>query len=137
MTLEKKAPFTRERFHVVPYQNRTDRPRVYMEIDGTVPYRTTNGTRTGPPRKQVPQGTEPKSSRVNSQNRSRQVRLETRRGEIRLRIADDNWKICSRRALCVRHRRTNVWWENFSRIFHAPDKWRERLSFGTVRVWMF
>ena len=41
-----------------------------------------------------------KSSRVNSQNRSRQVPLETRQGEIRLRIADDNWKICSRRTFC-------------------------------------
>ena len=36
----------------------------------------------------VPHGTEPKSSRVNSENRSRQVRLETRQGEIRLRIAN-------------------------------------------------
>ena len=42
--------------------------------------------------------------------------LLTRQGEIRLRIADDNWKICSRRALCGKF---------FSRIFHVPDKWRE------------
>ena len=34
-----------------------------------------SGTRTGPSRKKVPNGTEPKSSRVNSQNRSRQVPL--------------------------------------------------------------
>ena len=40
----------------------------------------------------VPHGTEPKGSRANSLNRSRQVRLETRQGEIRLTIADDNWK---------------------------------------------
>ena len=46
-----KAPFTRERFHVEPYQNRTDRPRVYTVTHGTVPYRTASGTRTGPPRK--------------------------------------------------------------------------------------
>ena len=45
------APFTRERFYVEPYQNRTDRPRVYTGTDGTVPYRTASGTRTGPPRK--------------------------------------------------------------------------------------
>ena len=63
-----------------PYQNRTDRPRVYTGTDGTVPYRTASGTRTGPYRKQVPHGTGPKSSRVNSQNRSHQVRLETRPG---------------------------------------------------------
>ena len=24
----------------------------------------------------------------------------------------------------------------FSGIFHVPDKWRERLSFGTVHAWM-
>ena len=24
----------------------------------------------------------------------------------------------------------------FLRIFHVPDKWRERLSFGTVHAWM-
>ena len=46
-----KAPFTRERFHVEPYQNRTDRPRIYTGTDGTVLYRTVSGTRTGPPRK--------------------------------------------------------------------------------------
>ena len=83
-----------------PYQNRTDRPRVYTGTDETVPYRTVSGTRSGPSRKWFPHGTEPKSSRVNSENRSRQVRLETRQGEIRLRIADDSWKICSRRKFC-------------------------------------
>ena len=41
-----KAPFTRERFLVELYQNRRDRPRVYMGTDGTVPYRTASGTRT-------------------------------------------------------------------------------------------
>ena len=100
-----------------PYQNRADRPRVYMGTDGTVPYRTASGTRTGPPKKKVPQETESKSSHINSQNRSRQVRLETRQGEIRLRIADDNWRICSRRTLCVRLRRTNVWWDKFFQEF--------------------
>ena len=50
-TLSIKAPFTRERFHVEPYQNRTDRPRVYTGTDGTVPYKTASGTRTGPSRK--------------------------------------------------------------------------------------
>ena len=94
-----------------PYQNLMDRPRVYTGTDGTVPYRSASGTRTGPPRKWVPHGTE--SFRETFQNRSRQVGLETRQGEIRLRIAGDNWKICSRRVLCVRLRRTNVWWENF------------------------
>ena len=77
------------------YQYRTDRPPVYTGIDGTVPDRTASGARTGPPRTKVPNGTEPKSSRVNTQNRSRQVRLETRQEEIRLMIADD-WKTCSR-----------------------------------------
>ena len=100
-----------------PYQNPTDRPRVYTGTDGTVPYRAASGIRTGPPRKYVPHRNEPKSSRVNSQNRSRQVRLETRQGEIRLRIADDNWKICSRRTFCVRLRRTDVWWEIFLKNF--------------------
>ena len=38
------------RFHVEPYQNRTDRPCVYTGTDGTVPYRTASGTRTGPPK---------------------------------------------------------------------------------------
>ena len=51
MNLESKAPFTRERFPVEPYQKRTDRPRVYTGTDGTVSYRTASGTRTGPPRK--------------------------------------------------------------------------------------
>ena len=63
----------------------------------------------------------PISSRANSQNRSRQVRLETRQGEIRLRIADDNWKICSRRALCARLRQM-YGGKIFSRVFHVPDK---------------
>ena len=119
-----------------PYQNRADRPRVYTGTDGTVPYRTTSGTRTGPPRKKVPHGTEPKMSHVNSQSRSPQVRLETRQGEIRLRIADDNWTISSRRTSCARPRRTSVWWEIFFKNFHVPDKWRERLSLGTVHAWM-
>ena len=35
------------------YQNRTDRPRVYTGTDGTVPYRTASGTRTGSPRKSL------------------------------------------------------------------------------------
>ena len=30
-----------------PYQNRTDRPRVYTGTDGIVPYTTASGTRTG------------------------------------------------------------------------------------------
>ena len=51
-----------------PFQNRTDRPRVYTGTDGSVPYRTASGTRTGPPRKLVPHVTEPKSHRVNFQN---------------------------------------------------------------------
>ena len=49
--IKTKAPFTRERFHVVPYQNRTERPRVYTGTVGTVLHRTASGTRTGPPRK--------------------------------------------------------------------------------------
>ena len=100
-----KARNTRERFHVEPYQNRTDRPRVYTVTDGTFPYRTASGTRTGPPRKWVPHGTEPKSSLINSQSLSRQVTLETRHGEIRLRIADDpdnNWIIIFRLELFMR-----------------------------------
>ena len=116
------------------YQNRTDRPRVYTGTDGTVPYRTASGTRTGPPTKQVPHGTEPKRFRVNSQNRSRQVRLETRQGEIRLRIANDNGKICTRRAPCAGFEEQMYGGKIFSRIFHVPDKWR--LSFGTVHAWM-
>ena len=43
-----KAPFTRERSHVEPHEDRTDRPRVYTGTDGIVPYRTASGTRTGP-----------------------------------------------------------------------------------------
>ena len=65
-----------------PYQYGKDRPRVYTGTDGTVPQRTASGTRTGPPRKYVPHGTELKSSRVNTQNCSRQARLETGQGEI-------------------------------------------------------
>ena len=30
-----KAPLTRQRFHVEPYQNRIDRPRVYTGTDET------------------------------------------------------------------------------------------------------
>ena len=45
------APFTREQFHVEPYRNRTDRPRVYTGTGGAVPYRAASGTRTGPSRK--------------------------------------------------------------------------------------
>ena len=48
-----------------------------------------------------------------------------RQGDIRLRIADDKWKMSSRRTLRVRLRRTNVWLEISSRILHVPDKWRE------------
>ena len=62
------------------YQNRTDRPRVYTGTDGTVPCKTASGTRIGPPRKLVLHGDEPESSRVNSQNRSRQVRLKRGKG---------------------------------------------------------
>ena len=51
-----------------------------------------------------------------------------------MRIADDNWKICSRRNFCVRLRRANVWCENVFKNFHVPDKWRERLSSGTVHA---
>ena len=108
------APFTRERFHMKAYQDRTDRPHVYTGTDGTVPYRTASGTRTGPPRKYVPHGPEPKSSRVNSQYRSRQVRLETRQGF--------EEQMYGRKI--------------FSIIFHVPINWRERLSFGTVHAWM-
>jgi len=37
-----------------------------------------NLTRMGPPRQQVPNETEPKSCHVNTQNRFRQIRLETK-----------------------------------------------------------
>ena len=50
---------------------------------------TASGTGTGPPRKWGPNGTEPKSSRVNTQDRSRQVCIETRQGEIRPTITRD------------------------------------------------
>ena len=46
-----KAPFTREQFQVEPYQNCTDRPRIYTGTDGAVPHRTASGTGTGPPRR--------------------------------------------------------------------------------------
>ena len=81
----------------------------------------------------VPEST---SSRVNSQNRSRQVRLETRQGENRLRIADDNWTICSlKNILCKASKNKCMPYyggQIFSRIFHVPYQWVERLSSGTV-----
>ena len=64
--------------------------------------------------------TEPnhKNSDANSQNRSRQVRLETWQGKIRLRTADDNCKICSQRnVLCKASKNkcmVGIFFKNFS-----------------------
>ena len=117
-----------------PYQNRTDTPFVYTGTDRTDPHRTASRARAGPPRKNVLHGTEPKRSRVNTRNGSRQVREESRQGEIRLTVTDDNSIICSRRKFLVWFRRTSVCWETFSRTFLVPSEWRERLSFGTVHA---
>ena len=69
-----------------PCPNRCVRLCVYTGTDGTVPNRTASRTQTGPLRKKVPLGTAPKSSRVNNQNGSRQVRLEMRQWEIICRL---------------------------------------------------
>ena len=69
-----------------PYQNKTERPRIYMETNGTGSNITANCTRTGPLRK---------CSHVNIQNGSHQVRLETRQGESLLTITNDHSMLCS------------------------------------------
>ena len=48
---QQKAPFTRKRFRMEPYQYCMDKPSVYTGTDGSIPDRNASGARTGPPRK--------------------------------------------------------------------------------------
>ena len=53
---------------------------------------------------------------------------------MRLQIAANNWKILLSKKILCKASKNKCMVGKFFRNFHVPNKWRERLSFGTVHV---